>query len=68
MVLALKGLKDSGVYLEPCQTSKWELFTKLVNHFQPLTISTKSFIEDVWQGSECATVDLAYYTENWVSL
>ena len=39
-------------YWEPCYTSKMELFSEIVNGFQPLTISTKSSVLDVWQGSE----------------
>ena len=33
--------------LEPCQTSKMELFAKRVNGFQPLTIFAKSSILDI---------------------
>ena len=32
-----------------------ELFSKIINGFQPLTVLAKSSILDVWQGSECAT-------------
>ena len=39
--------KDRGVYLEPIQTSKMELFVKIVNSLMPLTILTKSSILDV---------------------
>ena len=42
-------------YLEPRQISKMELFEKLVNGFQLLTIFIKSSILDVWQGSEYAS-------------
>ena len=35
------------VYLEPIQTSKMELFEKIVNSLMPLTILTKSSILDV---------------------
>ena len=34
--------------LKPCQTSKMELFVKIVNDFEPLTVSPKSSILDVW--------------------
>ena len=43
------------MYLEPIQTSKMELFLKIVNSLTPLTILTKSSILDVWPGSENAT-------------
>ena len=39
-------------YSEPCRTSKMGLFVKIVNSFQPFTISAKSFILDVRLGSE----------------
>ena len=35
--------------------SKMELFTKISNGFQPLTIFAKSLILDIWQGSEYAS-------------
>ena len=37
------------------QTSKMELFPKIVNGFQLLTIFAKRFILDVWEGSEWAS-------------
>ena len=40
------------VYSEPCQTSKMGFFAKITEGSKPLTISTKSFILDVWQGSK----------------
>ena len=40
------------VYWEFFQTPKMELFTKMVNGFQPLIIYAKSSISDVWQVSE----------------
>ena len=40
------------MYLDPCQTSKKELFEKIVNGFQLLIIFTKCYILDVGQGSE----------------
>ena len=39
-------------YSEPCQTSKIELFAKIVNEWKLLTIFKKSSILDVWQGSD----------------
>ena len=54
------NLSKSGAYSEPYQTSKMELFAKIVNDFQPLTIFAKSSVVDVWQGS------LAIFTgSNW---
>ena len=38
-------MKYTVAYLEPCQTSKMELFEKIVNGF-------KGSILDAWQGSE----------------
>ena len=43
---------NSEAYSEPCQTSKMEVFTKIVNGFSFLTIFAKSSILDVWQDSE----------------
>ena len=40
------------VYWEPCQTSKMEVFAKIVNRLQPLTIFGESSILDFWQGSK----------------
>ena len=39
-------------YSELCQTSKMEVFTKIVNGFSFLTIFAKSSISDLWQNSE----------------
>ena len=44
----------SEAYSEPCQTSKMELFAKIVNGQKPFTIFVKHFIWGVWQGSEYA--------------
>ena len=41
---------------ELCQIPKIEHFAKIVNSLYPLTIFAKSFILDVWLGSECASV------------
>ena len=43
---------ETDMYSKPCQASKMERFAKTVSSFQPLTIFTKRFISDVWQGSE----------------
>ena len=43
----------SEAYSEPYTTSKMRFFEKMVEDFQPLTIFTKSFFLDVWQGPEC---------------
>ena len=37
----------SLAYLGPCQTSMMELFVKIVNYFQLLTVLLKSYIIDV---------------------
>ena len=39
-------------YLEPSQTSKMELFTKINNSSKPLTFSAKSSILDILLGPE----------------
>ena len=39
----------------PSQTSKIELFTKIVNGWKFFTIFAKSSIVDVWLSSECAS-------------
>ena len=44
----------SDAYWKPSLSNKMKLFGKIVNSFQPLTILSKSFILDVWLGSECA--------------
>ena len=46
---------NSEAYSEPCQTSKVEIFAKIVNGFCQLTIFSKRSILDVWQGSEYAS-------------
>ena len=38
-------------YSKPYQSSKMELFSKIVNDFEQLTILAKCSILDVWQGS-----------------
>ena len=42
-------------YSEPGGTSKLELFAKIVHGFQPLFFFAKSYILDVWLGSEHAS-------------
>ena len=41
---------------QPSQTSKMELLAKIVNSWNLLTISAKTYILDVWLGSEYACV------------
>ena len=43
-------------YSEPCQTSKIKCMAKIVKDFKPLSIFTKRFILDIWQGSEYSSV------------
>ena len=50
-----KYFQKTELYLEPIQTSKMELFVKIVNSLMPLTILTKRSILDVWLGSENTT-------------
>ena len=45
-------IKTTEAYSQPCHTSKKELTLKIVNCVKPLTIFTKRFFLDVWQGSE----------------
>ena len=47
---------DPEAYAEPCRTSKMEVFAKIVDDLKPLTIFTKHYILDVWQGFEYACV------------
>ena len=48
-------------YLKLCQTSKMELFVKIWNGFQLLTIFVKRSILNIWQGSE---YDSAWFTHS----
>ena len=41
--------------LRSCQTSKMELFAKIVQNEKPFTIFPKTSILDVWQSSEYAS-------------
>ena len=50
------------MYSESFETSKMELFAKIVSDFQPLTILAKSSILDVWQDYEYAS-DVCYSTQ-----
>ena len=43
-----EALESSSLYSEPCQTSKTELFAKIVKGWRPLSIFSQSFILDVW--------------------
>ena len=47
-----KCLFCSKAHPETCQTSKIEFLGEIVNGIQPLTISTKSSILDIWKSSE----------------
>ena len=46
-LVKLKTLKNLQKSLEPWQTPKMKLFTKIVNNFQLITIFAKSTIIDV---------------------
>ena len=46
---------EVDAYSEPCQISKTELFTEIVNDWKPLTVLQKISILDVWHCSEKAT-------------
>ena len=59
------NIKISETFSEPSQTSKTELFAKIINNWKPLTIFTKSSILDVRLGSEYAS-ELNWL--NWISL
>ena len=45
----------SEAYSEPSQTSKMELFVKIINGWKPLTFLTKSSILDVRPGFDYAS-------------
>ena len=51
-----KNIANSDPYSEPTQKSKIKLFAKTINAWKPLFISIKSFILDVWLGSEYVSV------------
>ena len=52
--LIKQGIVTDG-FSEPSQTSKKELFAKIVNGFTHLIIFAKSSIFDIWLNSECAS-------------
>ena len=54
LVLNIDDIMITEAYSEPCQISKMELFTKVVNSFHPLTIFAKRCVLDVRQGGEYA--------------
>ena len=47
-------------YTAPCQTSKMDLFPKMVKSLQPFTIFAKNLIIDVLQGSVHTYADLKH--------
>ena len=47
-----KSIRGSEAYSKPCQSSKNELFAKIINSFQPFTIFEKTSILDIQQGFE----------------
>ena len=51
-----KLLKLLVEVLETNQTSKMELFVKIVNGIKSLTIFTKAFILDIWMGFKYISV------------
>ena len=53
--LVVLDFRYSEAYSEPCQTPKIELFVKIVSGWKLLTIFAKSFILDIWRGSEYAS-------------
>ena len=54
----------SGTYWEPSQISKIECFTKIVNDSKQLVIFAKSFILDIWLGSEYASANFLLFGMN----
>ena len=46
---------NTKVNSKPCQTAEIELFAIIVKNEKPFTIFAKTFILDVWQGSEYAS-------------
>ena len=45
---------------KPSQTSRIELFARIVNGFKPRTIFTETSILDVWLGCQCGS-DMRQY-------
>ena len=54
---------EAEAYSEPCQASKIELFTNIVNSRKPLTILTKNFILDIWHCHEYASEKVGDFSE-----
>ena len=52
------NLAPELAYSDPFQTSEMEIFVEIVNGYLLLTIFAKSFILDVWQGSEYASKNM----------
>ena len=50
------NLSNRKANSEPCQISKIEFFTKIVNGYKRLKFFVKHFILDVWLDSEYASV------------
>ena len=53
---------NAKLHSEPSQTSKMELFVKMLNDWKTLTIFVKSFIWDVWLRSEYIWEMFWYFT------
>ena len=47
--------KAAEAHSEPIQTSKVDLWAKIINGFQQLAVLAKSSTWDIWLGSECAS-------------
>ena len=50
-----RTVRTTVAYSKPHNESKMVCFAKIVNHFQPLTISAQHAILDVWPDSEHAS-------------
>ena len=48
-------LTISGTYSEPCQTFKKEFFCENSSQFSTVNYFCKSFVLNVWQGSDCTS-------------
>ena len=64
LIFIQKGsfIKTAEVYWKSSQASKMELFVKILNGFQSLTMFSKSSVLDVCQCSECATELCSIFT------
>ena len=60
--LSGKKLKTVGVYLEPSQTSNLELFAKLFNSFQSLTIFAKRLFTKIVNGRELLNIFPTFFS------